>query len=103
MLREVAVSMVERRGRWILWLMRWQGEMDSATARGMTKFGFDGYSGNDAAVMLREVAVSMVGRKGRGILWLMRWQGEMDSATARGMTKFDALAGGRWIPRLRAE
>ena len=47
MLREVAVSMVERRGRWILWLMRWQGEMDSATARGMTKFGFDGYSGND--------------------------------------------------------
>ena len=74
MLREVAVSMVDRKGRWILWLMRWQGEMDSATAHGMTRFGFDGYSGNDEAVMLREVAVSMVDRKGRWILWLMRWR-----------------------------
>ena len=34
-------------GHWIFWLMRWQAEMDSATARGMTKFGFGGYFGND--------------------------------------------------------
>ena len=46
-LREVAVSIWARKGRWILWLMCWQAEMDSATARGMTKFGFDGYFGND--------------------------------------------------------
>ena len=46
-LREVAVSMVECKGRWIFWLMRWQAEMDSATARGMTKFGCGGYFGND--------------------------------------------------------
>ena len=45
-LREVAVSIVECRGCWILWLMRWQAEMDSATARGMTKFGCWGYFGN---------------------------------------------------------
>ena len=34
--------------------------MDSATARGMTKFGFCSYSENHKAVMLREVAASMV-------------------------------------------
>ena len=34
-LREVAVSMVECRGHWILCLICWQGEMDSATVRGM--------------------------------------------------------------------
>ena len=44
-LREVAVSMVECQGRLVLWLVRWQGKMDSATARGMTKFGFRGYLG----------------------------------------------------------
>ena len=53
MLRVVAASMVERRGCWIFWLMRWQGEMDSATARGMTKFEFDGYSRNDEVWVLR--------------------------------------------------
>ena len=41
-LREVAVSMVECRGLWMFWLMRWQGEMDSATAHGMAKFGRKG-------------------------------------------------------------
>ena len=46
-LREVAVSIWARKGRWILWLMCWQAEMDSATVRGMTKFGFDGYFGYD--------------------------------------------------------
>ena len=46
-LREVAVSMVECQGRLVLWLVHWQGKMDSATARGMTKFGFRRYSGND--------------------------------------------------------
>ena len=49
--------------------------MDSATARGMTKFGFRCYSRNNKAVMLRVVAASMV-----------ECQGYMDSATARGMT-----------------
>ena len=53
MLREVAASIGERKGRWILRLMRWQGEMDSATARGMTKFEFRGYSGNDQVWLLR--------------------------------------------------
>ena len=47
MLRKVSASLLECRGRWIFWLMRWQGEMDSATARGMTKFGFYGYFEND--------------------------------------------------------
>ena len=51
--------------------------MDSATARGMTKFGFRSYCGDDKAVMLRVVAASMV-----------EWQRVMDSATAHGMTKF---------------
>ena len=51
--------------------------MDSATARGMTKFGFCSYSENHKAVMLREVAASMV-----------EWQRVMDSATVHGMTKF---------------
>ena len=46
-LREVAVSMVACRGRWLLWLKHWQGEMDSATARGMTKLECCGYFGND--------------------------------------------------------
>ena len=58
-LREVAVSMVVCRGRWVFWVVRWQGEMDSATARrmtkfggavgtlGMTKFGGGGYFGDD--------------------------------------------------------
>ena len=49
--------------------------MDSATAHGMTKFGFRCYSRNHKAVMLRVVAASMV-----------ECQGYMDSATARGMT-----------------
>ena len=53
MLREVAASIGERGWRWILRLMRWQGEMDSATARGMTKFEFCGYSGNDQVWLLR--------------------------------------------------
>ena len=60
MLREVAASMVECGGRWIFWLMRGQGKMDSATVPGMTKFGFCGYLGNDKAVMLRVVVASMV-------------------------------------------
>ena len=47
MLRKVSASLLGCRGRWIFWLMRWQGEMDSATARGMTKFGFYGYFEND--------------------------------------------------------
>ena len=34
--------------------------MDSATARGMTKFGFCCYSRNNKAVMLRVVAASKV-------------------------------------------
>ena len=46
-LREVAVSMVACRGRWLLWLKHWQGKMDSATARGMTKLGCCGYFGNN--------------------------------------------------------
>ena len=52
-LREVAVSMVECQGRLVVWLLRWQGKMDSATARGMTKFGFRGYPGNDEVWVLR--------------------------------------------------
>ena len=52
-LREVAVSMVECQGRLVVWLLRWQGKMDSATARGMTKFGFRRYSGNDEVWVLR--------------------------------------------------
>ena len=44
-LREVAVSMVACRGRWLLWLKHWQREMDSATARGMTKLECCGYFG----------------------------------------------------------
>ena len=46
-LREVAVSMVACRGRWLLWLKHWhwQGEMDSATARGMTKLECCGLTG----------------------------------------------------------
>ena len=81
--------------------------MDSATARGMTKFGFSGYSRNDKVVMLRVVAASMFERNVRWILWLMRWQGEMDSATARGMTKFgrggDVRNDEVWIQRLLPE
>ena len=46
-LREVAVSMLGCTGHWLIWLMHWQAKMDSATARGMTKFGFGGYFGND--------------------------------------------------------
>ena len=49
MLRVVAASKVEC-----------QGYMDSATARGMTKFGFRCYSRNRKAVMLRVVAASKV-------------------------------------------
>ena len=88
-------------------LVRWQAEMDSATARGMTKFGCGGYSGNG------EVCGGGYSRFGvRNCPWnddgrhtarsrsihlgapraldsrLVRWQAEMDSATARGMTKF---------------
>ena len=48
-LREVAVSMVACRGRWLLWLKHWQREMDSATARGMTKLGCCGYFGKGGA------------------------------------------------------
>ena len=46
-LREVAVSIVACRGRWIFWGVRWQAGMDSATARRMTKFGCSGHFGND--------------------------------------------------------
>ena len=49
MLRVVAASKVEC-----------QGYMDSATVRGMTKFGFRCYSRNHKAVMLRVVAASML-------------------------------------------
>ena len=86
-LRVVAVSMVECRGRWIFGRVRWQAEMDSATVRRMTKLGFYGHFGNANAVILREVAVSMVECRGRWIFWGVRWQAEMDSATARRMTK----------------
>ena len=48
-LREVAVSMVACRGRWLLWLKHWQREMDSATARGMTKLECCGYFGKGGA------------------------------------------------------
>ena len=40
--------------------------MDSATARGMTKFGLRCYSRNHKAVMLRIVAASMVECQGHG-------------------------------------
>ena len=53
-LREVAVSIVECQGRWLLRLLRWQAKMDSATARGMTKFGFCAYFGNDRRRMPEE-------------------------------------------------
>ena len=46
-LREVAVSIVACRGRWIFWGVRWQAEMDSATARRMTKFGCSGHFGDE--------------------------------------------------------
>ena len=52
-LREVAVSMVECRGRWIFWGVRWQAEMDSATVRRMTKLGFYGHFGNDGVGVRR--------------------------------------------------
>ena len=41
------ITEVECQGRWLLRLLCWQAKMDSATARGMTKFGFGGYFGND--------------------------------------------------------
>ena len=103
MLRLVAASMVGRRGAGFCgWCVGWQ-EMDSATARGMTKLGGCGYFWDDEggmtklgvcgyfwnhkAVMLRVVAASMVGRRGAGFYgWCVGWR-EMDSATARGMTK----------------
>ena len=103
MLRVVAASMVGRKGAGFCgWCVGWR-EMDSATARGMTKlggcgyfwddeggmtkFGVCGYFWNHKAVMLRVVAASMVGRRGAGFCgWCVGWQ-EMDSATARGMTK----------------
>ena len=82
MLRLVAASMVGRRGAGFCgWCVGWQ-EMDSATARGMTKLGGCGYFWDDEggitklggcgyfwnhkAVMLRVVAASMVGRRGAG-------------------------------------
>ena len=53
MRREVAASMVE-----------WQGVLDSATARGMTKFGFCGYSRNSEVWVL---GLLPEWRKGRGM------------------------------------
>ena len=80
MLRAVAVSIVECRGHWILWLMPWRREMDSATARGMTKFGFCAYSRNDKTVILRAVAVSIVECRGRWISGLRRGMSSMQLA-----------------------
>ena len=79
-LREVAVSIVECRGRWILWLMPWRREMDSATARGMTKFGFCGYFWNDKAVMLCAVAASMLACRRCWISGLRRGMSSMQLA-----------------------
>ena len=100
-LREVAVSMVECRGRWLLWLMRW-----------LAGDGFRDCARNTNAVILREVAVSMVECRGRWLLWLMRWLAgdgfrdcaRNDEVGALGVLREWRGGGqGSWIPRLRAE
>ena len=102
-LREVAVSMVGCRGRWILWLMRWQAEMDSATARGMTKFGFCGYFGNDG----RGRSVGGVSGDGDTVAlptssYCAKSQYPWWGAEGAGFSGC-YLGRPRWIPRLRAE
>ena len=61
-LREVAVSIVECRGGWLVWVVRWCAEMDSATARRMTKFGCGGYFGDDEVWVRRALRAWLEGR-----------------------------------------
>ena len=84
-LREVAVSMAEC-----------QGVMDSATARGMTKLEFYGYSGNDeVGVPLLLPGMAKLGFR----CYCREWRG---SAATAGMTGGARNANGRHTARSRS-